>query len=72
MNPFYEFGFLCFYLIIFLHAFPHIMQRDVGLDPRRKTSGTFSVTRTGSTRRGRGQIGQPMQGFGRQQEEISV
>lgn len=48
------------------------MQRDAGLGQRRKTSGTFSVTRTGSTQRGRERTGQQMQGFGRQQGETSA
>lgn len=48
------------------------MQKDAGLGQRRKTSGTFSVTRTGSTQRGRERTGQQMQGFGRQQGETSA
>lgn len=49
-----------------------MLQRDVGLDQLRRTSGTFSVTRTGSIQRGQGRIGQPMQGFGKQREGTSA
>lgn len=48
------------------------VQRDVKLGQRLKTSGIYSVTRTGNTRLGHEPIEQRMQGFGRQQGGISA
>ena len=54
-----------------MHESVHV-QRHVKSGQRRKTSGIFSVTETGNTRRGQERTEQQMQGFGRQPEGISA
>lgn len=48
------------------------MQRDVGLGPHHKMSGTSSATRIGSIQQGQGLTEPQMQGFGRQQGETNA